>query len=162
MVPCCWTLIAENRIMPRGFTKRMCESDVPHYTSGFFLNRTKSFLPVLYRLCVVYISALCMHRLTSSTGLLKSWYRLPKTSAGLEYFRPPKACFHHRHCMHVFATVSAVHLSVTLADHPPALWSVRSSSKNQSVAFNCKLEAKFMWVQLPDFEIIWSWSLKNT
>lgn len=129
---------------------------------NFFLNYIKIFLPFLCRLCVVYISALCMHRLTSTTGLLKSCYHLLKIPAGIEYFRPPKACFHHRHWMHFFAIVSVVHLSITLADQPPALWSVLSSSENQLVSFTCKLEAKFMWVQLSGLEIIWSRNLKNT
>ena len=129
---------------------------------NFFLNYRKIFLPFLCRLCVVYIFVLCMRRLTGTTGPLKSWYRLPKPSPGIEYFKPPKSCFHHRRCMHFFAAVSVIHLSITLADQPPALWSVLSSSGNQLVSFTCTLEARFMWVHLSGLEIIWSRRLKNT
>lgn len=121
------------------------------------------FLSFLCRLCVMHVSALCMHRLSNTTGPLKSWYHLPKTSAGTELFRPPKACFPHDRCMHFFATVPVIHhLSLNLANQPPALWSVLSSLENQLVSFTCKLEARFMWAQLSGLEIIWSQSLKNS
>ena len=162
MVPFCWTLITANRTTPRGLTKQMCELNVSLCSLIFFLNDVKIFSPFLCKLCVVYISALCVHGWSSIIGPLKSWYCLPQTSVGIEYFRTPKASLHYRHCMHCFAIVSTIHLSIILAKQPPTLWPALSSPENQLVSFICKHEARFMWVRLSGLEIGWSQSLKNT
>lgn len=154
---CCFAESLWQWITPHGFTKHWIEF-APVYIFCS-LNCIKIFLNFLCKVCVVYISVLYMHRLSITTGHLKSWDYLPKTSAGIEYVRPPKACFRHRHCTHFFAVVSVIHQSITLAKQPLALW---SSFENHLVSFTCKFEDRFMWVQLSGLETIWSQSRKHT